>query len=72
MRFSEVIQLDNLRNNLVNLLEYTSNWEQYDPFCPQENEGKAKEVAEQVRELLKQVEQKMEELGSINIDSYGY
>ncbi len=72
MRFSEAIQLGTLRNNIYNLLEYCSNWQEFDPYCPQENYEKAKELVEQINTLLERVEEKMEQLGRINVDSYEY
>lgn len=72
MRFTEALEIDKIRNKFSDLSEYLYNWEQFNPVCPEENIQKIKILQKEVLDKIDELELKIEELGEINIDSYGY
>ena len=72
MRFTEVVENNRLRGYLSDLIEYTYNWEQFDPYCPKEDIEKIEKLTKEIYPLIGKVENILEELGSINKDCYGY
>lgn len=71
-KFSETIELNRLKNQIVNLLDYIYSWEEFDPYCPDDESLKVIRLKEEIKTLLNQVEDKMCDLSSINRDCYEY
>jgi hypothetical protein len=72
MRFTEAVENNRLRGYISDLLEYTYNWEQFDPVIIPGTDVDIQVTTEYIYHLLDQVEQEMQKLGKINRDSFEY
>jgi hypothetical protein len=72
MRFSEAVENKVLKSRIVDLLEYTYGWEEFNPVIPSGADTEIKSIIKDVFKLLEQVDEKMQELGKINKDSFEY
>ena len=72
MRFTEAVENERLRGLFGDLVEYTYNWQQFDPVIPPGEDVKISFITQDIYILLEQLEDKMQELGKINRDSFEY
>ena len=72
MSFTEAVENERLRGYISDLLEYTYNWEQFNPIIPPEADIEINFITQDIYILLEQLENKMQELGKINKDSFEY
>ncbi len=72
MRFNEAIKQKELFNKVKDVIEYFYGWEEYNPsMCDPQEIERAQEISKLVGKKLDEIIQELDELGSINVDSYG-
>lgn len=72
MRFTEVLKNKQLRGRLTNLIDYTYQWEEFDPVCPKEEELEIEKHKQRLNLLLDEIEVIMEHLGEISRECFEY
>lgn len=72
MRFTEAVENERLGGYIADILEYTYNWQQFDPVIPPGTDIEINFITQDIYILLEQLEDKMQELGKINKNSFEY
>ena len=72
MRFTKVVENEKLRKSILEIAEYTYNWEQFDPVIPPGEDVNINFITQDIYILLEQLDSKMQEEGKICKDSFEY